>query len=231
MLTVDRIHTYYAHSHILQGISLQVWPEETVVLLGRNGAGKSTTIRSIIGFTPPRQGRITLFGTDITGWPSHRIARLGVGLVPQDRAIFPTLAVRENLTLAARESHHRGWTLEKVLALFPLLAVRLNHLGRQLSGGEQQMLAMGRALMTNPRLLLLDEPSEGLAPIFVAELRRVINQLRQEGLSILLVEQNLSLALAVSNRVYIMNKGRIMFEGTPATLHQQRDLMHRYLGV
>jgi branched-chain amino acid transport system ATP-binding protein len=231
MLIIDQIHTYYGHSHVLQGVSLQVQPGETVALLGRNGVGKSTTINSIIGFTPPRRGRIGLFGTDATAWPPHRVARLGVGLVPQDRGIFPTLTTRENLMLAAREAEHHGWTLDQVLALFPPLAARLKNLGSQLSGGEQQMLAIARALMTNPRLLLLDEPSEGLAPVFVTEIRQIIDQLRQEGLSILLVEQNLPLALTVSDRIYVMSKGRIVFEGTPAELGQQTELMHRYLGV
>jgi len=231
MLTVDQIHTYYGYSHVLQGVSLQLQPGETVALLGRNGAGKSTTVSSIIGFTPPRQGRVFLAGTDVTHWPPHRIARQGVGLAPQDRGIFPTLTTRENLTLAARQMGQDGWTLDRVLALFPPLASRLAHFGGQLSGGEQQMLAIARALMTNPRLLLLDEPSEGLAPLVVTEIRRVIGQLRGQGLSILLVEQNLRLALDASDRVYVMSKGRLVFEGTPAELNRQTELMHRYLGV
>jgi branched-chain amino acid transport system ATP-binding protein len=231
MLTVDRIHTYYGDSHILQGVTLKVEPEEVVALLGRNGAGKSTLINSIIGFIRPRQGRIIVGETDITRLPSHQIARLGVGLVPQGRAIFPTLTVRENVTLAARNGGRAGWSLDRVITTFPPLAARLQNLGAQLSGGEQQMLAIARALMTNPHLLLLDEPSEGLAPMIVTEIKGIINQLRAEGLSILLVEQNLALAMEVADRAYVMSKGRIVFEGAPANLRQQPELMQRYLGV
>ena len=231
MLTVDDIHTYYGQSHVLQGVSLTVNQGEAVALLGRNGVGKSTTIKSIIGFTPPQQGKITLRQTDISRLPSYRTAQMGVGLVPQGRGIFPTLTVRENMTLAARNANNGGWTLERVLDVFPPLAGRLKNLGSQLSGGEQQMLAIARALMTNPSLLLLDEPSEGLAPLMVAEIGRVIGQLRQAELSILLVEQNLALALGVADRVYVMSKGRIVFDGTPDTLREQRQVMHRYLGV
>jgi branched-chain amino acid transport system ATP-binding protein len=201
-----------------------------VALLGRNGVGKSTTIESIIGFVRPRQGRILINNIDVTDFPSHRIARLGVGLVPQGRAIFPTLTVRENITLAARNGHD-GWKLDRVLATFPQLAARLENLGSQLSGGEQQMLAIARALMTNPRLLLLDEPSEGLAPLIVVEIGQIISELRAQGMTILLVEQNLTLALELADRVYLMSKGRIVFEGMPAELRQQPELMERYLGV
>ncbi len=231
MLTVDQIHTYYGDSHVLQGVSLKVNEGQAVVLLGRNGMGKSTTINSIMGFVSPRQGRIILGDTNITHLPSYRIARLGVGLVPQGRSIFPTLTVQENLTLAARNSQGGKWTLDRVFETFPLLAARLKNLGSQLSGGEQQMLAIARALMTNPHLLLLDEPSEGLAPMIVAEIGRIIRQLGQAGLSILLVEQNLPLALEVADRVYVMSKGRIVFEGTPANLQEQSKVMRRYLGV
>ncbi len=232
MLTLDDLHTYYGDSHVLQGLSLQVNQGEAVALLGRNGVGKTTTIKSIIGFTPPRRGRILLRGVEITHLPSHRIARLGVGLVPQGRGIFPTLSVRENLTLAARGPRpNGGWTLSRVLASFPPLAGRLGHLGSQLSGGEGQMLAIARALMTDPELLLLDEPSEGLAPLMVAEIGRILGELRQQGLSILLVEQNLALALGVADRVYVMNKGRIVYEGTPAALRANEEVLHRYLGV
>ncbi len=243
MLTVNEIHTYYGDSHILQGVSLSVGQGEAVALLGRNGAGKTTTIQSVIGFNPPRQGQITLRETDLTQLPSHRIARMGVGLVPQGRGIFPTLTVYENITLAARKPKGKAgkvskngdkngvWTFDRVLEVFPPLAGRLKNLGSQLSGGEQQMLAIARALMTNPELLLLDEPSEGLAPLIVAEIERIIHQLKEQGLSILLVEQNLNLALGVADRVYVMNKGQIVFEGTPAGLRSQEKVMHRYLGV
>ncbi len=231
MLTVDNIHTYYGDSHVLQGVSLKVNEGEAVALLGRNGVGKTTTIASIIGFTPPRQGQIKLRDLDITRSPSHHIARLGVGLVPQGRSIFPTLTVRENITLAARNAGNSGWTLERALETFPPLQARLKNLGSQLSGGEQQMLAIARALMTNPDLLLLDEPSEGLAPLIVTEIGRIIAQLRSERLSILLVEQNLSLALGITDRVYVMSKGRTVFEGTPSDLRAQQEIMHRYLGV
>lgn len=231
MLTLDQIHTYYGDSHVLQGVSLAVNQGEVVALLGRNGAGKSTVINSIIGFVRPRRGRIVLRERDITALPAHQIARLGVGLVPQGRAIFPTLTVQENITLAARNGRQNGWGLERVLATFPPVAGRLQNLGSQLSGGEQQMLAIARTLMTNPRLLLLDEPSEGLAPIIVAEIKRIIGQLRAEGLSILLVEQNLALALELADRLYVMSKGRIVFEGAPADLREQAEIKHRYLGV
>ncbi len=231
MLTIKNIHTYYGDSHVLQGVSLTVNEGEAVALLGRNGAGKTTTIQSIIGFNPPRQGEISLYDRNVTHLPSHRIAQLGVGLVPQGRGIFPTLTVQENMTLAARNAGNDGWTFERVLDIFMPLAGRLKNLGSQLSGGEQQMLAIARALMTNPSLLLLDEPSEGLAPLIVIEIGRIVAQLKEQGLSILLVEQNLSLALSVTDRVYVMNKGRIVFEGTPSDLRKQEEVMHRYLGV
>jgi branched-chain amino acid transport system ATP-binding protein len=231
MLEVKDIHTYYGDSHILQGVSLTVKEGESVALLGRNGAGKTTTIKSIIGFEPPRQGRILLRGTDITRLPSYRTAQMGVGLVPQGRGVFPTLTVYENVTLAARNAQEGGWTFERVMDTFPLLAARLKNRGAQLSGGEQQMLAIARALMINPELTLLDEPSEGLAPLIVTEIGNIISRLRQEGMSILLVEQNLALALRIAERVYVMNKGRVVFEGTPAELQAQKEIMVQYLGV
>jgi branched-chain amino acid transport system ATP-binding protein len=231
MLTLDNIHTYYGRSHILQGVSLNVDKGETVALLGRNGVGKTTTMKTIMGFTPARDGRVLLQNVDITRKPAHEIARAGVGLVPQGRDIFPTLTTRENITLAARHTNTGGWTLERVLATFPALGQRLDHKGGKLSGGEQQMVAIGRALMTNPSLLLLDEPSEGLAPLLVAEIGRVIGRLRDEGLSILVVEQNLGMALELADRLYVMNKGQIVFTGTPADLRSQPEMMHQYLGV
>ncbi len=230
MLSVEDLHAYYGDSHILQGVSLAVQPGEIVALLGRNGAGKTTTINAIIGFVPPRGGRMRVGGVDVTGWPPHRIARQGVGLVPQGRGIFPTLTVRENLGLAARPSAG-GWTLERAVATFPPLAARMHHLGGQLSGGEQQMLAIARALLLNPRLLLLDEPSEGLAPLIVAEIGRVIATLRAEGMAVLLVEQNLGLALSLADRVLVMNKGQMVYAGEPSALAADEEVKQRYLGV
>ncbi|MCP4936096.1 MAG: ABC transporter ATP-binding protein, partial [bacterium] len=229
MLTVNNIHTYYGESHILQGLSLQVNQGEAVSLLGRNGVGKTTTIQSIIGFNSPRQGQILLHNTELRALPPHKIARLGVGLVPQGRGIFPTLTVQENITLAARgqSDSNNSWTFERVLQTFPALAQRLKNLGSQLSGGEQQMLAIARALMTNPALLLLDEPSEGLAPLIVEEIGRIVAQLKEQGLSILLVEQNLNLALGVADRVYVMSKGKTVFAGTPAELQEKGAVMQR----
>ncbi|MDR5708368.1 MAG: ABC transporter ATP-binding protein [Armatimonadota bacterium] len=230
MLEVEDIHTYYGESYVLQGLSLRVAEGQTVAILGRNGVGKTTLIRSLMGFTPPRRGYIRFRGEEITHRPSHEIARKGIGLVPQGRRIFASLTVEENLRVAAHEAE-RGWTLERVYDLFPQLRERRRLRGNRLSGGEQQMLAIGRALMTNPSLLLMDEPSEGLAPRLVQELGRTLQTLRAEGLSILLVEQNLPLALRVADFVYVMSKGTIVFEGTPAALRQAEDVRQRYLGV
>ncbi len=228
MLEVDAIHTYYGDSHILQGVSVRVGVGEGVAILGRNGAGKTTLIRSIVGFTPPRAGRIRFEGEAISGWPAHRIARRGLALVPQGRRIFSPLTVRENLLLGARAGR---FALERVLELFPRLRERADQLGGTLSGGEQQMLAIGRALLTNGRLLLLDEPSEGLAPLIVREIGVIVRRLREAGLAILLVEQNYHLALQMADRVYVMNKGQIVYEGTPAGLEAREDVKRRYLGV
>ncbi|HUM17449.1 MAG TPA: ABC transporter ATP-binding protein [Candidatus Nitrosotalea sp.] len=228
MLDVEAIHTYYGDSHVLHGVSLRVAPGEAVALLGRNGAGKTTTIRSIVGFTPPREGRVVFEGQAIERWPSYRIARRGLALVPQGRRIFAPLSVRENLLLGARA---QGMTLERVFALFPRLRERESQSGGTLSGGEQQMLAIGRALLTNGRLLLLDEPSEGLSPLIVREIGRILLALKAERLSLLLVEQNYHLALRVADRVYVMNKGQIVYEGTPAGLEANEEIKRRYLGV
>jgi branched-chain amino acid transport system ATP-binding protein len=228
MLDVEGVHTYYGDSHILHGVSLHVGAGEAVALLGRNGAGKTTMIRSIVGFTPPRAGRIVLDGEAIGGWPAYRIARRGLALVPQGRRIFAPLSVRENLLLGARAD---GWTLERIFELFPRLRERQEQAGGTLSGGEQQMLAIGRALLTNGRMLLLDEPSEGLSPLFVREIGRIIQGLKGARLSILLVEQNYHLALQVADRVYVMNKGQIVYEGTPASLGADEEVKRRYLGV
>ncbi len=231
MLQVDDLHTYYGESYVLQGVSLNVAQGQAVTVLGRNGMGKTTLIRSIIGFTPPRRGRVVFKGVDITRLPSHEIAKRGVGLVPQGRRIFPSLTVLENLTLAARTQDGTGWGLKRILTLFPRLRERTDHRGSKLSGGEQQMLAIARALMTNPDFLLMDEPSEGLAPLLVLELGDVLLELKQRGLSILLVEQNLPLALKLADRVYVLSKGRVVFEGSPQDLAAAEEVKHRYLGV
>jgi len=228
VLEVDSIHTYYGESHVLHGVSLRVAPGEAVALLGRNGAGKTTAIRSIVGFTPPRAGRVVFEGQAIERWPAYRIARRGLALVPQGRRIFAPLSVRENLLLGVRSE---GWTLERVFELFPRLRERQAQLGGTLSGGEQQMLAIARALLTNGRLLLLDEPSEGLAPLIVREIGTTLRALKAQRLSLLLVEQNYHLALRVADRVYVMNKGQIVYQGTPAGLEANEEVKRRYLGV
>jgi branched-chain amino acid transport system ATP-binding protein len=228
VLEVEAIHTYYGESHVLHGVSLRVAPGEAVALLGRNGAGKTTAIRSIVGFTPPRAGRVVFEGQAIERWPAYRIARRGLALVPQGRRIFAPLSVRENLGLGARSSE---WTFERVFELFPRLRERQAQLGGTLSGGEQQMLAIARALLTNGRLLLLDEPSEGLAPLIVREIGTTLLALKAQRLSLLLVEQNYHLALRVADRVYVMNKGQIVYQGTPAELEADEEVKRRYLGV
>jgi branched-chain amino acid transport system ATP-binding protein len=231
MLQVNDIHTYYDESHILQGVTLRVATGQVVCLLGRNGAGKTTTIRSIIGFTPPRSGSIVFRGRDIARLAPDQIARAGIGLVPQGRRIFPDLTVRENLMLAARQSNGGRWDLAAVYQEMPSLAERAKHRGNELSGGEQQMVAIGRALMLNPELLLMDEPTEGLAPLVVREIARLMLELKLKGQSILLVEQNLTLALQIADRVYVMNKGRIVFEGEPDALSRDKDVKKQYLGI
>jgi branched-chain amino acid transport system ATP-binding protein len=228
MLELDTIQTYYGESHILHGVSIRVGEGEAVALLGRNGAGKTTLIRSVAGFTPPREGRVVFGGEPVQAWPAYRIARQGLALVPQGRRIFSPLTVTENLTLGARPGE---WTLERVYALFPRLRERALQPGGTLSGGEQQMLAIARALMTNGRMLVLDEPSEGLAPIVVREIGSIVRELKGSSLSILLVEQNYHLALQVADRVYVMNKGQIVWEGTPVGLEADEDVKRRYLGV
>ena len=255
MLEIADLHTYYGESHVLQGVSLAVGLGEVVAILGRNGMGKTTLIRSIIGFTPPRRGTVRFKGADITRWPPFRAVERGMGLVPQGRRIFASLTVRENLEVARRNSPRTGhrseparprdspptmepapapplqWTLERVYELFPRLSERARNRANKLSGGEQQMLAIGRALMTNPDLLLMDEPTEGLAPILVREVGRVIGALKREGLSILLVEQNLPLALSVADRVHILSRGQIVHTCTPAELAADDEVKSRYLGV
>jgi branched-chain amino acid transport system ATP-binding protein len=229
MLEVQGLHTYYGQSHVLQGVSLTVPERAVVVVLGRNGVGKTTLIHSIIGFTPPRAGTVRFRGETLTGLPSERIVRHGLGLVPQGRRIFPSLTVREQLAIAERRGPGARWTVERVLELFPALRTRLRHFGNRLSGGEQQMLAIARSLLTNPALLLLDEPTEGLSPRLVDEVAGVLGRLRQEDVSLLLVEQNLSVALDLGDHVYVMEKGRVVFEGPPARVWD--DEVRRHLGV
>jgi branched-chain amino acid transport system ATP-binding protein len=230
MLDVREIHTYYGDSYVLQGISLHIEPGQVVGLLGRNGMGKTTLIRSIIGFTPPRRGEVRFKDRDITGWASNRVVALGLGLVPQGRRVFPSLTVRENLAVAARGGDG-PWTIDRVMALFPRLRERRESRAGKLSGGEQQMLAIGRALVTNPELLLMDEPTEGLAPLLVREVGRVIERLKGEGLSILLVEQNLALALRLADHVHVLSRGRIVYSEAPASLERDHEVKARYLGV
>jgi len=232
MLELVNINAYYGDSHILHGVSFAVRPGEVVCLLGRNGAGKTTTILTVMGYLKPRPGRILYNGRNIAGRPSYALARLGFGFVPQERGIFPSLTVRENLTVFARRGTGRNfWTLPRIFDLFPVLRAREHNLGFQLSGGEQQMLSIARALMLNPALLLLDEPSEGLAPMIVQQIVEVLVRLKQEGLAILLVEQNLSAALAVGDRHHVMNKGQICFTGSAAELEGNDFVMRNYLSV
>ncbi len=229
MLEVEEVHTYYGGSHVLQGVSLTVGAGEVLTILGRNGMGKTTLIRTIVGFTPPRRGRVRFKGEDTTRWPPFRMVNLGMALVPQGRRVFPSLSVRENLEVARRG---RGrWTLEGVYDVFPRLRERAGNRANKLSGGEQQMLAIGRALMSNPELLLMDEPTEGLAPLLVREVGRVLGELKKAGLSILLVEQNLPLALSVADRVHVLSRGQIVHSGTPAGLMANEEVKSRYLGV
>ncbi len=217
MLVVDRIHTYYGASHILHGVSLEVPEGAVVALLGRNGAGKTTTLRSIVGLTPPRRGAIRFNGADTVGQKPHIMARLGVSYLPETRGILPSLSVLENLTLA--EGRRPGpWTLARVFELFPGLADRKSHGGAQLSGGEQQMLAIARALLLNPALLLLDEPTEGLAPIIVREIMERLKTLKSEGMSILLVEQNFRFATSIADNVYVLGKGAVQWSGSAADI-------------
>ena len=230
MLHVNDIHTYYGDSHVLQGISLKMESGQVLGILGRNGMGKTTLIRSIIGFTPPRSGQVFFKERDITAWPSNRVIKLGLGLVPQGRRVFPSLSVLENLTVADKRNGG-PWTVERVMELFPRLRERRENRAGKLSGGEQQMLAIARALMTNPELLLMDEPTEGLAPLLVREVGRVIENLKSEGLSILLVEQNLPLALHVADQVHVLSRGRIVHSCSPQALWTNEEIKGRYLGL
>ncbi len=231
MLKIVDIHTYYGDSYVLQGISLEVLKGTVVALLGRNGVGKTTLIRSIVGFTPPRQGQILFNGRAITHMAPHRIVRLRLSLVPQGRRIFSSLSVRENLAVAARGFDVQSWDFEKIYALFPRLRERIHQRGNTLSGGEQQMLAFARALISNPLFILMDEPTEGLAPVVVREVGDVIRRLKEEGLSIFLVEQNLSFAKKFADYTHVMSKGKIVYSSTPSELWENREIKEQYLGV
>jgi len=233
-LALEGVNAYYGDAHVLHDVSFTLRPGRLLGLLGRNGAGKTTTIRAVIGFTPPRTGEVRLFGEPIARLSAEAIARKGVGLVPQGRRTFPSLTVAENLTVVARSNRGGGrplWTLERVFEVFPRLRERARQLAGTLSGGEQQMLAIGRALMTNPRVLLLDEPSEGLAPHIAAEVRRVLLRLKEEAVSIVLVEQNTRLALGLADDVVILNGGRVVYEGGPEEIKDDEAFLAQHLGV
>ncbi|RLA78655.1 MAG: ABC transporter ATP-binding protein [Deltaproteobacteria bacterium] len=231
MLEVNGIHTYYGLSHILFGVSLKVERGEVVCLLGRNGAGKTTTMKSIAGLVPPREGRIIFKGEEITGLEPYRIARKGIGYVPDDRRIFADLTVEENLEIAERRRDGDGWSRERVYELFPALKEIRDRRGGCLSGGEQKMLAIARALMTNPELLLLDEPMEGLAPVLVQALEEQILRLKEAGLTVLLAEQNVRSALRISDRGYIIDNGQIRYHGTIQDLRENEEVRKKYLLV
>ena len=233
LLEVSNIETCYGLSQVLFGMSLAVAPGEMVTLMGRNGMGKTTTVRSIMGLTPAMTGSIRFDGREIRGLSAYQVAKLGIGLVPEGRQVFPNLTARENLmaTAANRSSAAEPWTLDKVCALFPRLAERTANMANQLSGGEQQMLAIGRCLMMRPRLIILDEPTEGIMPRLVSQIRREIHRINQSGVSILLVEQNVETAIKLCPRVFLMEKGIIVHSGASHDLKSQPEIVHRYLGL
>jgi len=231
ILEVKEIHTYYGTSHILFGVSMEIEQGEAVCLLGRNGAGKTTTLRSIIGLTAPRSGSIKFKGKEITGTPPYRIAPLGVGFVPDDRRIFTALTVRQNILIARREKQGAIWNLDRIYGLFPKLKDLDNHMGTQLSGGEQQMLTIARTLMTNPQLLLLDEPGEGLAPLVIQAMREQLGEIKKLGTTMLICEHNVGLATALSDRAYVMDKGTIRYQGMIEELRKNEEVRKKYLMV
>lgn len=231
ILEVEAIHTYYGTSHILFGISFQIRQGEAVCLLGRNGAGKTTTLKSIIGLVVPKSGSIRFKGRELVGKPPYAIAKLGVGFVPDDRRIFPDLTVKQNLLLARREPDGAVWSLERIYELFPKLRDLEGHLGTQLSGGEQQMLTIARTLMTNPELLLLDEPGEGLAPLVIRAMEEQLGEIKKQGVTMLICEHNVGLATGLSDRAYVMDKGRIRYEGTIPQLRENEEVRKRYLMI
>jgi branched-chain amino acid transport system ATP-binding protein len=229
VLNAQEIHSFYGKSHILHGVSLEVKEGEIVAVLGRNGAGKTTTVRSLMGLTPARMGKIEIFGRETTRWPTHRVAALGVGYVPEGRKIFGNLTVLENLKVP--QARPGPWTLDRVFELFPRLAERRSQLGRQLSGGEQEMLAIARPLLLNPRIMLLDEPSQGLAPLIVKEVMRVVQRMRDEGLSVLLIEQNAPLCLSIADRAYVLDDGKVVYSGAAAELANDTELVNKLAGA
>ena len=236
LLAVEGLHAYYGDAHILQGVSLAVGAGEVVTLIGRNGAGKTTTLKSIMGLVPPRGGRITFDGRELTKLPTHEVARAGIAYVPEERRILPNLSVAENLRLGILGAAHsapadNGAVVEEVLTYFPRLRDRYEQKGKSLSGGEQQMLAIARGLVARPKLMLVDEPTEGLSPILVENLTGILGEINRRGTTILLVEQMLEVALALSHRLYVMDQGRIQFEGTPAALRADPEIQQRFLGV
>jgi len=231
ILEVQDIHTYYGDAYVLQGLSLKVEEGQILGLLGRNGVGKTTLVNSIVGFTPPRRGKILFKGVDITQFSSFETVRMGMGLVPQGRRVFPSLSVEENLRVAGRNVGRHRWNLEQVFALFPRLEERRAQRARTLSGGEQQMLAIGRALMTNPDCLIMDEPSEGLAPIVIQGVWEAVGKLKEEGLSILLVEQNASLAIKLVDYVHVLSKGQVVYSADPQVLWANEEIKSGYLGI
>lgn len=230
IINASQLHTYYGPSHILHGVDLTVRAGEAVALMGRNGMGKTTLIRSLVGHVPPRRGQVVINGRDMTRAAPHLIARQGIAYVPEGRAIFPNLTVKENLIMAARPG--RGeWTYARVLETFPRLKERLSHGGQQLSGGEQQMLSIGRALMTNPTLLILDEATEGLAPLIAQDIWRIIRSVRDSGIAVIIVDKNFAAVSALTNRNVVLVKGRVVFEGSTSELSKQPDLLQRHLGI
>jgi branched-chain amino acid transport system ATP-binding protein len=231
ILEVQDIHTYYGDAYVLQGLTLSLEQGQILGLLGRNGVGKTTLVNSIVGFTPPRRGKILFKGNDITEISSFETVRSGMGLVPQGRRVFPTLSVEENLLVAERHAERHGWQIERVYSLFPRLRERRNQRAKTLSGGEQQMLAIGRGLMTNPDCLIMDEPSEGLAPIIIQGVWEAVAKLKDEGLSILLVEQNASLALRLVDYVHVMSKGQVVYSALPGDLQANQEIKSNYLGI
>jgi branched-chain amino acid transport system ATP-binding protein len=228
-LEAENLHTFYGKSHILHGVSLEVREGEIVTLLGRNGAGKTTTLRSLVGLTPPREGAIRVFDKPVTGWPPYRVAAEGVGYVPEGRRIFPNLSVEENLKVPLERPG--PWTIARIYQLFPRLEQRRTNKGRQLSGGEQEMLAISRALLLNPKLLMLDEPSQGLAPLIVQEVFKVVSSMREAGMSVLLVEQNVRAAVAIADRAYVLDDGRVVYEGVAADFAADEERVRRLAGA